>query len=179
MDQFIPIAVEYFFKLREFGGQILTPALPFLKVISLVLSGFFIWGIYYCIAGSGYAKKRFDEFSDAIGVGDTGKRRQWRAWKRILKRLKSDNMIKWKMAILEADAIFDEILKMGGYQGNDIHERFKQLPPTALSNFEQIQMAHKIRDRVRQESDFVISKAEAEEVIKIYGQAFKELGLIE
>ncbi|OGY64787.1 MAG: hypothetical protein A3I24_04550 [Candidatus Harrisonbacteria bacterium RIFCSPLOWO2_02_FULL_41_13b] len=179
MDQFIPIVIEYFFKIRDFGGQILTPALPLLKVISLGLSAFFIWGIYYCIAGSGYARKRFDEFSDAIGIGDTGKRRQWRTWKRILKRLKSNDMVRWKMAILDADAIFDDILKMGGYRGNDVHERFQQLPPTAISNVEQIQIAHKIRDRVRQESNFVISKVEAEEVIKSYGQAFKELGLIE
>ena len=179
MDKFIPIVIDYFLKIRDSGGQILTPALPFLKVMSLGLSAFFIWGIYYCIAGSGYTKQRFDSFSDAIGIGDTGKRRQWRTWKRILKRLKSDDMVRWKMAILEADAIFDETLKMGGYRGNDVHERFQQLPPTALSNFEQIQMAHKIRDRVRQESDFVISKAEAEEVIKSYEQAFKEFGLIE
>lgn len=179
MNEIITTIIDYFLKVREAVDSVLSPILPWLKFFALVLSAFLIWGIYYTIVGSGYVKRRYDELSDAFGIGHVGKRRQLRSWKKILKRMQSKDMTKWKVAILEADAIFDEILKMSGYRGNDVHERFKQLTPTAISNYDKIIIAHQIRDRVRQEADFIINQPDALAVIRIYGQAFKELGLIE
>src|SRR3989344_2589557 len=117
--------INYFFETREFFAGILGPALPWLYVIGFVLSVLFFWGIIYTILGSGYIKRKVDEYADKFG-GDVSQIRQMRAWKNILKRLKSAEITNWKLAVLECDALFDEILKHSGYKGADVHERFQQ-----------------------------------------------------
>lgn len=178
MPEIIQNSIDYFLKVRETSGDILEPFLPWLIFVSLVLSALLVLGIIYCLVNSGYLKYKADEFSDTIGIGHVGKRRQLRAWKKITKRLKTEKMEQWKIAILEADAIFDEILKMGGYRGNDVHERFQQFSPTAISNYDKIIAAHNIRDRIRQEPDFILNKQDAAMIISFYQQAFKELGML-
>lgn len=170
---------EYTLDFREWGVELLGPALPWLVLVSVFISGAFLWGIFYSIAGSGYASRKADEWMDLLLIGDVGKRRQIRIWKRILRAVRSKEMANWKKAILEADYIFDEVLKMSGYRGPTVHDRFKQLPPEALSNYEDIMAVHRVRDRVKQEPDFTITQDEAVQAIKIYEKAFRELGLLD
>lgn len=175
--KFFNTVIDYVLKIREIGADYLIPSLPFLESLAVVLSGILVWGIFYSIAGSGYLNTKIERYLDMAG-GPVGKRRQLRAWNKIVAKSKSGKMESWKQAILEADQILDEILKMSGYRGETVHERFSQLKPEAISSAELIIAAHKIRDRIRQELDFVITQREAIEVLKVYQQAFKELGLI-
>lgn len=178
MEKLLESLTKYFFKIREWGGGILNPALPWLEFSAIIISALLIWGIIYCIIGSGYLRTRKREWMDILGVGDVGKNYQLRAWRQIQKRLKSNEITDWKLAILEADSIFDEILKNSGYRGDTIYDRFKQLSPAALSNYNEILTAHKIRDQIIQQADFILKQEEAINTIKIYEQAFRELGLI-
>ena len=179
MQRILELLINYFFSAREFFTNALGPALPWLKFSSLIISGLLLWGIIYAISGSGYLFRKKIEWRDRLGFKSVGRERQLRIWKRIIKYLKSKEMSHWKAAIIEADNIFDEILKMSGYGGANVHDRFKQLPPSAISNYDKILAAHKVRDRVLEEADFIINQKEATDVIQVYQQAFKELGLID
>lgn len=180
MQKFIDTAVDIFFRTRAILGDMFGPYLPFLKFWAVVFSGVLMWGIIYTIVGSGYHLKRLDEFADLFlyNIVDVGKRRQLRAWRKIVKQAKSSDPLQWKQAILLADQLFDEILKMSGHRGATVSDRFQQLPRTAISNYDQIQAAHRVRDRIRQEADFSLTRDEAITVLKAYEKAFKELGLI-
>lgn len=175
LDYLISLALD----LREFAGNFLGPALPWLYAISITLSLLFIWGIIYTIVRSGYVNYKTEYYSDYLGLGNVGRRRQLRAWKQILKRLNSNDAAHWKLAILEADKIMDEIFKMSGYRGDTVDGRFQQVTPEVLPNIEQILEAHKVRDRIAREADFIITQQEAIEALKTYQQAFRTLGLLE
>src|SRR3989338_7651808 len=160
-------------------GNFLDENLLWLRIVSFIISGLLLWGIIYCILGSSYLKTKTDQWMDFLGVGDVGRRRQLRGWRQIKKRLKTDEMTNWKLAIAEADKILDEIFKMSGLRGETTEDRFKQVAQTQLSNIEEIMQAHKLRDRVMREPDFVISQEEAGAAIAIYQKAFKKLGLLD
>lgn len=164
---------------REIAGEILSSLWVYLVGISLVLSLILLWLIVYSLIGSGWATKKYDQWSDILGVGDIGRRRQLRAWKKIMKQIKTGDVESWKVAVLEADKIFDEILKMSGYRGETVHERFSQLPQEAISNRDKIVASHEIRDKILTEPDFALSNDEALTLLRHYQRAFKELGLIE
>ena len=171
-------AVDYLFIFRDWAGGVLVPALPWLIVVSVIISGFFLWGIFYSISGSGYGPKKLDEYLDFFRI-NVGKRRQIRAWKNIISGAKSNNPDLWKKAILDADSMFDEILKMSGYRGITVHDRFQQLPREAISNYDQILAAHQVRDKIRQDEEFFPTQSEAIEVLKVYQKTFQELGLLD
>ncbi|MEK9186487.1 MAG: hypothetical protein AAB885_02770 [Patescibacteria group bacterium] len=179
MEQFIDNALKSFLGGRDAFLELFGPTLPWLMLIGVVISALFLWGIFYSISGSGWLPKRIEEYMDLFLIGDVGKKRQLRAWRKILKAAQSSNPTLWKQAVLQSDQVMDEIIKMAGHRGKTVVERFAQLPREALSNYDDIIAAHKVRDRVRQEADFALTQDETAQVLRVYEKSFKELGLLD
>jgi len=107
------------------------------------------------------------------------RKRTVRAWQEIEKRLAAGDESNLKLAIIEADKILDDILKLSGLRGDTMADRLKQMTSAQISNLEDIWVVHKIRNRIVHEPDYNISKSEAEQALRIFGRAFQELGLID
>ena len=178
-QQAINQAVEATLKFREWMINFFGPALPWFWVISIVISGLLFWGIVYMIINTGFAKKKIEFYMNKTGVGDVGKRRHLTAWHKIVQRAKQPDETEWKMAILEADKLLDDVLRSSGYNQATVDARFEALTPESLANHEQVMEAHKIRDRVSKDPEFKITHVQAIEVLKIYKKALQEFGLID
>ncbi len=150
-----------------------------LQLISFFISGILIAFIIYYIVRLNLIGERVEYFFDVLGANHISRRRTLRAWKQIKKRLKTRETNQLKLAILEADKVLNEILRMAGYPGRNIDERLQQITSAQLSNIEEILQVHKIRNRIANEPDFIITSNEAEIAIDIYKKAFQELRLIE
>lgn len=150
-----------------------------LEIISVIFSLLLIYGIIYCIIRSNFLVIQTEKWIDLLNIKNLSRRRSLKAWKQILKRLHSKDQSQWKLAIMEADKILDEILKMAGYKGEVMDDRLKSLTTAQLSNLEDIKNAHRIRKEISQNPDFQITQDEASVIIKVYNQAFTELYLIE
>lgn len=96
-------------------------------------------------------------------------------WSKILQRLEIDNLSQHKVAIIEADALADDILRGIGYDGNNMGERLMHIKPEQLDGLEDLKRAHQIRNRIVHELDFQIDHKEAHEVLKIYENFLKYL----
>lgn len=99
-------------------------------------------------------------------------------WDKVMARLESGNPSQYKAAILEADAIADEIVKGIGYAGANMTERLEQAVPGQLENLEDLKRAHAMRNRIVFETDLSINKKEAEEIIAIYEKLLKSLAYL-
>ena len=179
MENFFQGIVDYILQFRESAIEFFGSSLSWLMLIGVVISALFLWGIFYSISGSGWLPKRIEEYMDLFLIGDVGKKRQLRAWRKILKAAQSSNPTLWKQAVLQSDQVMDEIIKMAGHRGKTVVERFAQLPREALSNYDDLIAAHKVRDRVRQEADFALTQDETAQVLRVYEKSFKELGLLD
>lgn len=97
----------------------------------------------------------------------------------ILQHSESENPNDWKLAIIEADIILDDILKQNGYAGNSLGERLKSISPQQLSSLNDAWEAHKVRNLIAHEGqDFVLTKRKAEETINRYRRVFAEFGIL-
>jgi len=96
-------------------------------------------------------------------------------WDDIVSHLGSSNPNDWKLAVIEADILLDEILRRGGYHGDSLGER---LQGVERSDFETIDLAwegHKIRNRIAHEGvNFNLSHEQAKRAIACYQQVFRE-----
>ncbi|NTW45814.1 MAG: hypothetical protein HGB18_02010 [Candidatus Moranbacteria bacterium] len=99
-------------------------------------------------------------------------------WEAIKARTQSDNPSYYKAAILEADALADEMLGEIGYEGGNIGERLSLIMPGQLLSAERLQEAHKVRNRIIREPDFTLPKEETDELLAFYESFFKELELL-
>jgi len=96
-------------------------------------------------------------------------------WQRILTHVHSPNPSDWRLAILEADIILDEILDKMGYVGNSVGEKLKKADRADFRTIDSAWEAHKIRNQIAHEgADFVINERDAERVIALYKEVFDE-----
>jgi len=144
-------------------------------VISLILLGVVI---YLIILIRKEIKESLLMVTESIDAPEVPQQRIMKQWDGIVRKLASDDPDSYKMAIIEADKIFDDLLKRIGYQGEDMGERLKQITPAQVANIQQVWAAHKVRNRIAHEPDFYLTKEDAIRAIEAYERAFEDLELL-
>ena len=170
--------LEALLSLREFLADIFGPFFSFIKITSATLSLVFFFGTVYSV----YRLFELMGVKVELPVSDLieGKspRRAVRAWKRVEERLAVGDDPHLKLAVIEADKVLDEVLKLSGFPGESMGDRLKSVNSAQLSNLNDIWHAHKLRNRIVHEPDYDITKVEADVAVKIYARALEELGLL-
>lgn len=96
----------------------------------------------------------------------------------VFMHIESDNPNDWKLAIIEADIILDDLLKQRGYAGNSLGERLKSISPAQLATLNDAWEAHKIRNHIAHDgADFVLTHRLAQDTINRYRRVFTEFGM--
>ncbi|MFA6383608.1 MAG: hypothetical protein WCX17_04260 [Parcubacteria group bacterium] len=89
-------------------------------------------------------------------------------WSKIKKRLESENESEYKVAIIEADTIIDDLITRMGYKGANMSERLANIPEGQLAELGEMKEAHEIRNRIIHEEDFKVDRDFAKGVLKKY-----------
>ncbi|MCX6731490.1 MAG: hypothetical protein NTX55_00670 [Candidatus Parcubacteria bacterium] len=150
-----------------------------LTQLSIIISIIILGGIIFILFKIFYLqRKRMVHLVDFLVREEVPEARA-NKWDEIQKKIDSENSSDWKMAIIEADSLVDEIIKKIGYKGEDLGERLKNIEPSDFENLQNVWEAHKIRNKIAHEGDaFQITKEEAKETIEKYRKALRELRYI-
>lgn len=149
-----------------------------IKIILAVISVFFIAGIAYNVRKirriRGYSlKDRLRLVVESLPEARASR------WAKVKKYLESDNLSDWKMAILEADNLFNEILKKAGYGGSNLGERILKVPMYKFESIGDVFKAHIARNKIVRQGDKIeLTKEEAGRIISLYEKGLKELEYI-
>ena len=108
-----------------------------------------------------------------------GKKEIKKRWEAIEKYLSDKNESFWKVAILEADKLVDEVLTGFGYQGKNLGEKLAQVNENQLEHYQELKEAHQVRNRIIQEKDYKLSREEARKIVNIYGQYLQTVNLLD
>jgi hypothetical protein len=100
-------------------------------------------------------------------------------WGKVLSYLFSQHASDWKLAIIEADSMLENLLNQMGFQGESLGDKLKS---ANQENFPQLTTAwevHTVRNRIAHEGlSFELSQHEAKRVIALYEQIFHGYGFI-
>jgi hypothetical protein len=86
-------------------------------------------------------------------------------WNIIREKTKSDNSDDWKVAIISADEIIDDLIARMGYGGENMGERLSEINPGQIENIEELKKAHEMRNRIIHEENFELTKEQMKETI--------------
>lgn len=175
----LPLLVIFIENLREFLERV--------SGISTYVSLVLLTGIGYSIIRIRQIRKREEEAfaglveiapaHDANGATAEGPRNP--KWEKVQEHINSANAGDWRLAILEADILLDELLDAMKYRGESIGEKLKKIERSDFTTLDFAWEAHKIRNQVAHEgSEFLLSEPEARRVIKLYEAVFKEFQYI-
>jgi hypothetical protein len=100
-------------------------------------------------------------------------------WVRVIEHLNSTNPSDWRLAIIEADVMLDELLTANRYHGDSVGEKLKSVEPGDMKTLDAAWEAHKVRNRIAHSgSDFELTEREAKRVIALFESVFKEYQII-
>lgn len=100
-------------------------------------------------------------------------------WEKILTLSESQNQSDWRLAIIEADIILDDLLKKLQLPGDTMGDKLKAVEPSDFTTIDAAWEAHKMRNMIAHEgTDFLINQREIRRIISLYESVFKEFQLI-
>lgn len=159
VDAFVPILMWY----KIFAG-----------VAIVLLLGAVIYVSYRMIMlGNEIEKKEFDARNRVTIAPNLSSGAQ--RWARITEKLNSENEADWKVAILEADAILEDIVGTMDVTGASMGDKLKNIEKSDFLTLESAWEAHKARNRIAHDEVGVpLSRREATRVLLLYEQVFRE-----
>ncbi len=191
---------EYLFKkvYDFFIGAVSLPllivALEWLREFLARVSGISTWISLALLTGIGYSIIRIRQirareealFAGLVEIapaqgenGATAEGPRNPKWEKVQEHITSENPANWRLAILEADILLDELLDALRYRGESIGEKLKKIEQSDFATLSLAWEAHKIRNQVAHEgSEFLLSDREARRVVKLYEEVFKEFQFI-
>lgn len=102
-----------------------------------------------------------------------------KAWRSVLEKIYSANASDWLAAVIQADAIMDDILKRMGLPGETMADRLQALDTSKLKSLQDVWDAHKLRNRVAHAPATMLRHDELLGAIEKYKKALKELKYID
>lgn len=154
------------------------------KITAVILSAL---GIFWIVYNTVKRKKIIEEedavfsvvpegeLSTAVLMEEKGNEK----WLRVVERVNSINPSDWRLAIIEADVMLDELLIANGYDGEGVGERLKQVEPSDMLTLDAAWEAHKVRNRIAHSgADFELNEREAKRVVALFESVFKEYEII-
>lgn len=152
-----------------------------LQVISVVVSVLFLAVIVFLIIklrkNIGEPLKTMEETA-FTSENELPRKEFAKSWQIILNKVESGDESSYKIAVIEADKMLDDVLKRIGYAGADMGERLKQITPNQLSSIDDIWQAHKTRNRIAHEPDFLLTQSQAKRAVEIFQRVLEDLQAI-
>ena len=170
--------------LKEFVLSIWPSVAGFLMLVSTLVSLLLLTGIIYSVIRLTQINREVSErYKEAektpAGAGSIVAAPVNPKWQRVVSHLDSENPGDWRLAILEADIMLDEMLQRMGYRGESVGDKLKTIEESDFTSINEAWEAHKVRNQIAHRgSDFLITQREARRVADLYKRVFEEFRYI-
>ena len=99
-------------------------------------------------------------------------------WGEVLRHINSNREAEWKFAVIEADNLIDDTLKMAGFPGESLVERLMAIEQGQLATLDGLWNAHKTRNKIAHDANYFMRYAEAKKAVEQFEKTLQELGAI-
>lgn len=145
---------------------------------ALLISLFLLTIIVYCVLRIRQLENELIKSKTKVVSSENVQKVNLR-WEKILAYANSDNESDWRLAILEADMILEEMLIAMGYHGESVGEQLQGIEKSDFRYLNEAWEAHKVRNRIAHDGvAYALSKREAKRVISLYEKVFAEFKYI-
>lgn len=165
-----------------FGSQVYNFIQIFFKfILPIGIILLFIAWIYYHIRIIELRRLELEQTYDRIRKKQeqeytTKHNRQWEV---IEKLFLSKNSGDWRLAIIEADGMLEELIIRLGYPGNNLGERLKNITSGDFPDLQIAWEAHLVRNKIAHEGlAFHLTERDARHVQNLYRRIFENAGII-
>ncbi len=162
---------------------IVSPPFPgpilFLKIIFLGLSLILSVVIIVLLFRTRWLRFRFlEDIFEFFTYRPYGVKKLVKQWAKIKGRLEVGFESEYKLAVIEADSILDDILKKLGYAGDTLGEKLDNVTSAVIPGVEDAREAHKIRNNIVHDPDYMLDSDTVKRTISTYEKVLTDLGAL-
>ncbi len=145
--------------------------------LSLMFGAFFLYSFIRIVQHRRAHVRHIEHYQHSLAHADAPK--TVLRWDRIKEQLASDNEQSWRLAILEADIMLNEMLDTLGYRGETVADKMRQVDRGDFHTVDLAWEAHKVRNKIAHEgAAHTLTAREARRVIDLFEAVFKEHGFV-
>jgi hypothetical protein len=147
------------------------------KIISLISIPFLLWGIIHYARKLKILPKKIEQIKAWFGLNEvfetpSKSKKQWQAIEELLLENYSSS---WKLAVVKADALIENLLKQLGFKGNNLEELINSLKLRGYQNLNLLEGAHAVSKEILANRDYSINQKEAQSIVEIYKKFWQEI----
>jgi len=154
-----------------FGKWLIYP-----EIAALALTLFFIVFIVFALIHTTWLKLFIlYDLQEFVRHKPFGTKKVDRDWNKIKARLDTGLEAEYKLSVLEADSMMEDVLKRMGFGGASLGERLDKLTVISLPNLDQARLAHQTRNNVVHDPDYRLSLGEVKKTLAIFEKSLTDL----
>ncbi|MEX0933120.1 MAG: hypothetical protein WDZ74_00055 [Candidatus Paceibacterota bacterium] len=175
---------ESFPNLGERLGDFFTAFFFWLQVVSLFVSIFLILGIVYSTIRINHIRKKekeaLKEAEVPVSVAETEPVTIVNPrWEHVLSLVQSESEQDWRVAIMEADIMLNDMMTRMQYEGETLGIKLKSVEKSDFNTIDNAWDAHKVRNEIAHKgNEYILSKREVDRTIRLYQSVFEEFHFI-
>ena len=146
-------------------------------VLALILFIAAVWFLIrtVIIEHEGFHRRAEEERKQGLREEAKGNTR----WERVVALASSPEEDNWRLAIMDADSMLEELLDSQGYPGETMGDKLKSGNPLQFTTLDLAWQAHKVRNAVAHLGQaYPLSERETRATIDFYARVFEEFGVI-
>ncbi len=155
----------------NFNGWLLWVKVVFL-ILDLGMISFIIFALFRT---SWLDKLFFHDMQEFLTYKHYGLSKTRKKWKKIQKNFEGGTEPEMKLAIVEANSLLNNVLRVMGYGGRDLGERLEKINDDILENIEDVKDAYQTYLDVVNDPTYHLTVKETEKVLDVYRQALVNL----
>jgi hypothetical protein len=150
----------------------------FITIVCLALAGVTIYSLIRIRQIRHMEHQKFMTTAHTVTSRDLPKTQL--RWNHILEQLGTDSEQNWRLAVLEADIMLNELLDMQGYKGETMGDKMRGVDRSSFNTIDVAWEAHRVRNKIAHEGmSHFMNAREVRRVISLYEKVFKEFRLIQ
>ncbi len=165
--------------LRTFSVWFRENAYPVIRLLAFVFSIIFIYGIYATVKRLTVLNREQNAVFRPAAIISSAPAAKNTKWEEVLKHAGGATMNDWKIAIITADIMLDELLTAMSYRGQSVGDKLKAVEPADFNTLNAAWEAHKMRNAIAHDTGALhLNQHEVRRIVSLYESVFKEFGVI-
>lgn len=171
-----------FFGIKDFIYYISSPelqdALFPVKLVFVFFAMFFLAFVIYFMLNSSWLQYKFlEDVTEFFSWQAYGTRQISKQWSKVKKRTESGAESDYKLAIIDADDLLQEVLDNRGYEGKNFEEAINKAGKMISPILNDVLRAHEVRNSIVYNPDYKLPIDLAKKILDIYESVITNIGL--
>jgi hypothetical protein len=161
---------------QYFNSPTLQTIISIVRIVFIVISAFLLGFIIFALIESTWLKRLIIwDMQEFVTYRPFGVKKLYKQWQKIKYKLNTGMESDYKMAIIEADSMLDDVLKKMGFTGETLSERLEKVTEATITNLSDVLDIHKIRNNIVHDPDYKLTLDEAKRAMEVYEKAMTDL----